>query len=145
MEKNIVRLIKNTSIGYLATAASNLQPYATPVVFILHNNNIYVPLDQKPKTVSISELKRVKNIQENPKVCFLVHHYDEDWTKLWFVMITGYATLVNGTSKTLRTKLKTIHNKFLSKYSQYNKISVGSFYITIKIDKSTYWKYSQAK
>lgn len=145
MEKNIVRLIKNTSIGYLATAASNLQPYATPVVFILHNNNIYVPLDQKPKTVSISELKRVKNIQENPKVCFLVHHYDEDWTKLWFVMITGYATLVNGTSKTLRTKLKTIHNKFLSKYSQYNKISVGSFYITIRIDKSTYWKYSQAK
>lgn len=145
MEKNIVRLIKNTSIGYLATAASNLQPYVTPVVFILHNNNIYVPLDQKPKTVSISELKRVKNIQENPKVCFLVHHYDEDWTKLWFVMITGYATLVNGTSKTLRTKLKTIHNKFLSKYSQYNKISVGSFYITIRIDKSTYWKYSQAK
>lgn len=145
MEKNIVRLIKNTSIGYLATAASNLQPYATPVVFILHNNNIYVPLDQKPKTVSISELKRVKNIQENPKVCFLVHHYDEDWTRLWFVMITGYATLVNGTSKTLRTKLKTIHNKFLSKYSQYNKISVGSFYITIRIDKSTYWKYSQAK
>ncbi|MGE5822453.1 MAG: pyridoxamine 5'-phosphate oxidase family protein [Nitrososphaerota archaeon] len=145
MEKNIVRLIKNTSFGYLATAASNLQPYATPVVFILHNNNIYVPLDQKPKTVSISELKRVKNIQENPKVCFLVHHYDEDWTKLWFVMITGYATLVNGTSKTLRTKLKTIHNKFLSKYSQYNKISVGSFYITIRIDKSTYWKYSQAK
>lgn len=145
MEKNIVRLIKNTSIGYLATAASNLQPYATPVVFILHNNNIYVPLDQKPKTVSISELKRVKNIQENPKVCFLVHHYDEDWTKLWFVMITGYATLVNGTSKTLRAKLKTIHNKFLSKYSQYNKISVGSFYITIRIDKSTYWKYSQAK
>ena len=128
-----------------ATAASNLQPYATPVVFILHNGKIYVPLDQKPKAVTILKLKRVKNIQENPKVCFLVHHYDEDWTRLWFVMITGYATLVNGSLEKIRTELKTIHNKFLSKYSQYNKISVGNFYIRIRINKTAYWKYAQVK
>lgn len=145
MNKKIVKLIENKSYGYLATAASNLQPYATPVVFILHNGKIYVPLDQKPKAVSISKLKRVKNIQENPKVCFLVHHYDEDWTRLWFVMITGYATLVNGSLETIRTELKTIHNKFLSKYSQYNKISVGNFYIRIRINKTAYWKYAQVK
>lgn len=145
MNKKIVKLIENKSYGYLATAASNLQPYATPVVFILHNGKIYVPLDQKPKAVSISKLKRVKNIQENPKVCFLVHHYDEDWTRLWFVMISGYATLVNGSLETIRTELKTIHNKFLSKYSQYNKISVGNFYIRIRINKTAYWKYAQEK
>ena len=145
MDKKIVELIKNTNVGFLATAASNLQPYATPVVFILQNENVYVPLDEKHKTVSISELKRVKNIQKNPKVCFLVHHYDEDWTKLWFVMITGYATLVNATSETLNTKLKTIHNKFLNKYSQYNKISVGKFYIRIRINKTSYWQYAQVK
>lgn len=145
MDKKIVKLIKNSDVGYLATAASNLQPYATPVVFILQKENVYVPVDEKPKTVSISELKRVKNIQRNPKVCFLVHHYDEDWTKLWFVMITGYATLVNATSERLNTKLKTIHNRFLSKYSQYNKISVGNFYIRIRIDKTTHWRYSQVK
>ena len=141
VDKKIVKLIKNTSIGYLATAASNLQPYMTPVVFIIQNKNVYVPLDEKPKTVSISELKRVKNIQENPKVCFLVHHYDEDWTKLWFVMITGYAGLLDSTSE----KLKTIHNKFLSKYSQYNKIALGNFYIRIRINKTAYWKYAQSK
>jgi PPOX class probable F420-dependent enzyme len=141
VNKKIVNLIKNTNIGYLATTASNLQPYATPVVFILQNENVYVPLDEKPKTVSAWDLKRVKNIQENPKVCFLIHHYDEDWTKLWFVMITGYAALVNATSETL----KTIHSKFLSKYSQYNKISVGNFYIRIRINKTAYWKYAQVK
>ena len=145
MDKKIVKLIKNTRIGYLATASSNMQPYMTPVVFVIQNENIYVPLDQKPKTVNILELKRVKNIQENSKVCFLVHRYDEDWTKLWFVMITGYATLVNATSETLKAKLKTIHNKFLSKYSQYNKISVGNFYIRIRIDKTAYWNYTQVK
>jgi PPOX class probable F420-dependent enzyme len=145
VDKKIVKLIKNTRIGYLATATSNLQPYATPAVFILHNNNIYVPLDQKPKTVSVLELRRVKNIQKNPKVCFLVHHYDEDWTRLWFVMVTGYATLLNGTSEKLATRLKTINNMFLSKYPQYSKIGIGNFYIKIRIDKGKYWKYTQIK
>lgn len=145
MDKKIVKLIKNTRIGYLATASSNMQPYVTPVVFVLQNENVYVPLDQKPKTVNILELKRVKNIQENSKVCFLVHHYDEDWTKLWFVMMTGYANLVNENSETFRAELKTIHDKFLSKYSQYSKIRVGNFYIRIGINRAKYWKYAQVK
>ena len=56
-------------------------------------------------------------------------------------MITGYASLLDLTSE----KLKTIHNKFLSKYSQYNKIGLGKFYIRIRINKTAYWKYAQSK
>ncbi len=145
MDKKILKSINSARVGHLATSACNLQPYVTPVVYIAHQNNIFVPLDDKPKTISVKDLKRVKNIEENPKVSFLVHHYDEDWTKLWFVMITGYATLVNGTSEQSRPKLKTIHDKFLSKYSQYNKISIGNFYIRIRIVKTVYWKYPQVK
>ena len=91
------------------------------------------------------EVEKSKEYSREPKVCFLVHHYDEDWTKPWFVMITGYATLVNTTSETLKAKLKTIHNKFLNKYSQYNRIRIGNFYIRIKIDKTAYWNYTQLK
>jgi coenzyme F420-0:L-glutamate ligase / coenzyme F420-1:gamma-L-glutamate ligase len=145
VDKKIVKLIKNTRIGYLATSSSDMQPYVTPVVFVLQNENVYVPLDQKPKTVNILELKRVKNIRENPKVCFLVHYYDEDWTKLWFVMMAGYATLVNAKSEPLKAKFNTIHKKFLIKYSQYNKISVGNFYIRIRVDKTAYWDYTQRR
>lgn len=141
MNKKIEILIKNANVAYLATAASDLQPYVTPVVFILQNGSIYVPLDKKPKTVEISQLKRVKNIQSNPKVCFLIHHYEEDWSKLWFVMVTGYATL-NGASEISSLKLKIIHNNFLSKYPQYKKISTGNMYIKIKITKITYWRYA---
>jgi PPOX class probable F420-dependent enzyme len=142
VNKKIANLLNNTNVAYLATATSNRQPYVTPVVFILQNGNIYVPLDEKPKTVSISQLKRVKNIQENPNVCFLIHHYEEDWSKLWFVMLTGYATLVNATSEISRSKQNTMHTKFLSKYSQYKKIGTGNLYIRIKINKITYWKYT---
>jgi hypothetical protein len=60
-------------------------------------------------------------------------------------MITGHATLVNTTSETLKAKLKTVHNKFLNKYSQYNKISAGNFYIRIRIGETTYWSYTRVK
>ena len=140
-------MITSARIGHLATASSNLQPYVTPAVFILQKNNIIVPLDDKPKTVSVKELRRVKNIEENPKVSFLVDHYEEDWRNLWFVMIIGYAMLVKPNRRTerLRKEISKIHSKFLKKYSQYNKISVGNFYIRIKINKTTYWKYTQVK
>jgi PPOX class probable F420-dependent enzyme len=145
VEEKIIKLIRNIPVGYLATAASNLQPYATPVVFVVKNDYVYVPLDQKPKSVTISNLKRIKNIQENPKVCFLVHHYDQDWTKLWFVMMTGCATLVDDKSKTSGVNFKAIHKQLLGKYLQYKIIDTSNFYIGIRIDKSTCWRYSGAK
>lgn len=147
MDKRILKLITSARIGHLATASSNLQPYVTPAVFILQKNNIIVPLDDKPKTISVKELKRVKNIEENPKVSFLIDNYEEDWTNLWFVMIIGHATLVElkGRTEKLRNEIGNIYTKFLEKYSQYTKVSIGRIYIKIKIDKTIYWKYNQIK
>lgn len=143
VDKKILEIIKSARIGYLATSSSNLQPYLTPVVFIVLQNRIFIPLDDKPKTIDVKELRRVKNIEENPKVSFLVDHYDEDWTNLWFVMIIGRATLVqmNGRNKRTAKEIMNIHNMFLKKYSQYAKIGIGNIYIKIGIEKTICWKY----
>jgi nitroimidazol reductase NimA-like FMN-containing flavoprotein (pyridoxamine 5'-phosphate oxidase superfamily) len=53
VDKKILELIKSSRIGHLATAASNLQPYLTPVVFIAQENGIFIPLDDKPKTIDV--------------------------------------------------------------------------------------------
>lgn len=147
MDKKILEIIKSARIGHLATASSNLQPYLTPVVFIILQNRILIPLDNKPKTIDVKELRRVKNIEENPKVSFLVDHYDEDWTNLWFVMIIGNATLVqlNGKIERKMKEMTKIHNMFLEKYSQYTKIGTGNVYIKLVIDKTIYWKYNQIR
>ena len=75
----------------------------------------------------------------------LGRYMDSSLSGFWFVIITGYTTLVNATSETLKARLKTIHNKFLNKYSQYNKISVGNLHIRIRIDKTAYWNYTKVK
>ena len=147
MDKKILQLIKSARIGYLATAASNLQPYLTPVVFIVQQNSVFIPLDDKPKTIDVKQLKRVKNIKENPRVSFLVDHYDEDWTNLWFVMIIGHATLVQEKGRNERTKeeMMRIRSMLVKKYSQYTKIGIGKIYIKIRIEKTIHWKYNQIR
>jgi len=36
-------------------------------------------LDQKPKTIELLELKRVRNIISNPQVSLVIDKYYEDW------------------------------------------------------------------
>jgi PPOX class probable F420-dependent enzyme len=147
MDKEILTLIKSARIGRLATAASNLQPYLTPVVFVIEQNSIFIPLDDKPKTIAAEQLKRVKNIRENPRVSLLVDHYEEDWKNLWFVMLIGRATLMyqNGKHQTTNEKIIRIQSMLVEKYSQYTKIRTGNLYIKIKVDKTIYWKFNQSR
>jgi PPOX class probable F420-dependent enzyme len=36
----------------------------------------------------------VRNIAENPQVALLVDHYEEDWRRLWFVLVRGRARVL---------------------------------------------------
>jgi len=146
MNKKILDLISSAKIGHLATASSSLQPYLTPVVFVIEQESIFIPLDDKPKTTTIKQLKRVKNITENPRVSFLVDHYEEDWKNLWFVMLNGDATLLyqKGKHQTTNEELIRIRSMLVEKYTQYTKIGISNLYIKISIDKTVYWKFSRS-
>ena len=53
-------------------------------------------LDQKPKRTALTRLRRVRNILANPQVALVVDHYEEDWTRLWYILVTGHAELLLG-------------------------------------------------
>ena len=118
---SILKLLRPAKVAHLATADSNLQPYITPVVFVIENNKIYIPLDHKPKTVPINQLKRVKNIQKNPKVAFQIDNYEDDWQRLWFIMLIGYAELVEQkeVGGDQDKYIRKVHDLFIEKYVQY--------------------------
>ena len=52
--------------------------------------------DEKTKRSRPKNLKRVKNIQENPNVALLIDEYNEDWTRLYFIMIQEKASVIGG-------------------------------------------------
>jgi PPOX class probable F420-dependent enzyme len=81
-------------VARLSTADTAGQPHVIPIVFAFDGQQLYTPLDEKPKRVGPGELKRVRNLLENPQVAIVVDHYDEDWTRLAWVMVTGRGEMV---------------------------------------------------
>jgi PPOX class probable F420-dependent enzyme len=87
-------MLRAARVGRLATADRAGQPLVVPVCFVIHDERIYSAVDLKPKRTR--ELRRVRNVRENPLVSLVVDEYDEDWTKLRWVMIEGAARVVDG-------------------------------------------------
>ena len=87
-------LIKRRRIARLATADSNGVPHVVPICFAYDGEHFYSVLDRKPKRTSLIKLKRVRNILSNPNVALVLDHYEEDWGKLWYVLVMGTAQIV---------------------------------------------------
>jgi coenzyme F420-0:L-glutamate ligase / coenzyme F420-1:gamma-L-glutamate ligase len=81
-------------VARLATADAAGKPHAVPVCFAFARSSIFIALDEKPKKVPASDLKRVRNILENPEVALIADRYAEDWSLLAFVMVRGRAELL---------------------------------------------------
>ena len=75
--------------GYLSTASAEADPHLQPVVFQVVADSIYIAIDEKPKTTL--RLRRLTNIESNPKFALLVDHYDDDWNQLWWILLRGPA------------------------------------------------------
>ena len=78
--------------GHLATADASGAPHVIPVVYALLDDAIFIAIDEKPKTTT--RLKRVRNIEENPRAALVVDRYDDDWTKLGWVLLRGPASVL---------------------------------------------------
>ena len=79
-------------IGHLATADAAAKPQVMPICFAIHQDILYTALDEKPKRAR--DARRLKNISENPHVSFLADRYDEDWSRLGWVMLRGRANIL---------------------------------------------------
>src|SRR6185436_18296439 len=89
-------------VARLATVDEANTPHVVPICFAYGDGAVYTVIDEKPKTVSGAELRRVRNIQTHPDVCLLVDRYDEDWAKLAWLQMRGQASLVTDTAERAR-------------------------------------------
>ena len=81
----------------MATVAADGGSRLVPVCFVLDpaRSIVYSPLDDKPKRVDdVRDLARVRDILARPAVSLLVDRWDEDWTKLAWLRLSGTATLI---------------------------------------------------
>ncbi len=87
------RFLAARRVGHLATAGRHAEPHVVPVCFAIDGLTLYVAIDRKPKR-AVQLLRRIANILHNPAACFIADRYDEDWTRLAWVMLRGNAEIL---------------------------------------------------
>ena len=79
----------------LATIDGHGRARLVPICFVLIDDVMWSPIDEKPKSVADPRaLARVRDIQARPAVTVLVDRWSEDWSKLAWIRVRGYATLI---------------------------------------------------
>lgn len=110
-------------VGRLATIGPDGTPLLVPICFALVGDGtpvIVSVLDEKPKHVPDAELARVRNIRRDARVRLLVDHYEEDWSRLAFVQVTGVAAIVEPGSAGHEAAIAALR----AKYPQYRSMAI---------------------
>jgi PPOX class probable F420-dependent enzyme len=87
------RFLNAGRVAHLATADARGAPHVVPVCYALGGETIYITIDEKPKRRD-RPLKRLRNIIENSAVAVTVDRWDEDWSRLAWVMLHGQAEIL---------------------------------------------------
>src|SRR5215216_5729557 len=112
--------LNTARVARLATADADGRPYVVPVCFAYDGERGYVALDEKPKSVAPTRLKRVRNILANPQVALLVDTYSEDWSRLSYVLVSGTAGLEPAGTERHSTAIALLREK----YPQYLEMAI---------------------
>ena len=124
-------------VARLATVGDDGKPHIVPMVFALDGDTIYFAVDAKPK--KSTNLKRLRNIVVNPAVSVLVDHYEDDWTKLWWVRADGTAHVLTDAANARRAT-----DLLVTKHAQYQSARPAGPVVAIHIDRITGWSFKDA-
>jgi PPOX class probable F420-dependent enzyme len=125
------------SIAHLATVGPNGHPHIVPVCFALDDATLYFAVDSKPKRTT--DLKRLRNIAANPAVSVLVDHYEDDWSRLWWVRLDGVARVLTDQAEILKAL-----DLLAARYSQYRANAPAGPFVEVVIASVTGWSASSS-
>jgi PPOX class probable F420-dependent enzyme len=132
-------LLRDGRVARLGTADRAGQPLVVPVCYVFDGRRCFSPIDAKPKRVAARPLRRLRNIEENPRVSLAVDRYDEDWTRLCWVIVEGRAEILTGGPERADAV-----DLLTAKYAQYRTLGLdrdAATVIRISPDRTMYWKW----
>jgi PPOX class probable F420-dependent enzyme len=131
-EAEIRRRLREARVAHLATAGSDGRPHIVPICFVEMSNEIIFAVDHKPKRTT--DLQRLRNIAANPQVAVMVDHYEEDWSRIWWVRIDGSARVLES-----RESTELAIDALSARYSQYRRERPTGPVVSIRIERLSGW------
>jgi PPOX class probable F420-dependent enzyme len=135
----MVARLRSARVGRMATVTPEHRPHVVPFVFALVERDVglvtFWVVDRKPKRTT--DIKRLRNIEGNPAVEFVVDGYDEEWGGLWWVRCAGTARVV-----TDETERREALRALVEKYPQYRDVPPDGPVVAIDIASVRRWEAS---
>jgi len=120
--------LTSARVGRLATVTGDGRPHVVPVAFALLGETIVTAVDAKPK--STRALKRLDNVRATGRASLLVDHYEEDWSRLWWVRVDGPADVIES---------RAAIDALAAKYEQYRSARPAGPVIAIEPERWRSW------
>lgn len=117
----------------LSTMNGDGSPHLVPVVFAVHDRVVYTAVDAKRK--STRRLRRLANIEADPRVCLIVDHYADDWSQLWWVRADGVAEIHHSGEK-----MAAGYSLLRQKYPQYERVALDGPVISVAVHRWSSWE-----
>jgi PPOX class probable F420-dependent enzyme len=121
-------------VGRLATVDARGAPHVVPVCYAVEGETLYITVDEKPKRTD-RPLQRLRNIERNPAAAVTIDRYDEDWSRLGWVMLRGRAEILHDGTEHDRAQAL-----LQSRYRQLATMDLTSLpVIALRIQRTTSW------
>jgi PPOX class probable F420-dependent enzyme len=127
--------VRTAKVARLATTDPDGRSHLVPIVFVLDGQTLYSAVDAKPKRSR--RLRRVANARERPDVTVLVDHYEDDWSRLWWVSLRGRARVLD-TGEEAERALRLL----VEKYERYRREPPGRPVLAVDILEWRSWDAS---
>lgn len=124
-----VARLTTSRLAHLATTRADGSPHIVPVTFAISGETVVTAIDHKPK--SNRRLQRLVNIESNPRVALMADHYEEDWTRLWWVRVDGEAIILAAHRQGM--------DALTAKYEQYAAQTPDGPLIAFDIERVSWW------
>ncbi len=132
LPERVHTLFEQERRGVLTTLDPDGSGHSVPIGFVVIGDEIVSPIDHKPK--SGRKLHRLRNIERDDRVTFLVDHWDEDWTRLAWVMVRAQATVFAEATPEVATALN-------ARYPQYAPDELPDAWIRMRPTRLTWWSW----
>ncbi|MFM1726537.1 MULTISPECIES: TIGR03668 family PPOX class F420-dependent oxidoreductase [Rhodococcus] len=136
MPRHLPARFVEAPVARLATVSADGAPHLVPVVFAALGDVVYTAVDDKPKTTR--RLRRLSNIAATGRVSLLVDHYDDDWSRLWWIRVDGAAEVVAPHSDAGTAGVDAL----VAKYHQYESMRPTGPVIAVRVSGWREWSAS---
>jgi len=126
--------LRTARVARLATVGADGATRLVPICFVVIDGWIAGVVDHKPKRHQ--RLRRLDDIEATGSAAVLVDHYEEDWSRVWWIRVNGRAVVHREES----AESKAARAALIAKYVQYRERPPSGAVYRIALDEVRAWR-----